>query len=82
MPGEEELLTTEEAAEWLKIPAATLKWWRHSKTGPPYVVKGTKYVRYRRSALEEWAAASEVSPTLTRGRRPRTVPFPPRSVAQ
>lgn len=46
-----DLLTTEEVAEILRVPVATVRKWRSEGVGPRGFRIG-KYVRYRRSAVE------------------------------
>jgi len=50
------LLTTAEAAEYLSIPARTLKGWRLAGCGPVCAQRGHKRVRYTRAALEAFKA--------------------------
>lgn len=57
MPSE--LLTPDEAAEWLRVSPSTLANWRYLRTGPPYLRQG-RVVRYRADALTAWAAKNEV----------------------
>jgi excisionase family DNA binding protein len=45
------LLTLDEAAERLRVPAATLRYWRHKGTGPDSFRMGRR-VFYRESALD------------------------------
>lgn len=47
------LLTTEQLAERLQVPVATVRMWRHRGTGPKGVRLG-RHVRYRASDLEAW----------------------------
>lgn len=49
----EQLLTTEQVAEWLQIPADTVAWWRKRRRGPKAVTVG-RHVRYRPSDVEAW----------------------------
>ena len=49
----ETLMTTEQLAEFLQVPLATLYQWRHKGTGPKGIKVG-KHVRYRRSDVEAW----------------------------
>jgi excisionase family DNA binding protein len=51
-----EWLTTEEVAEKLKVPPASVKRWRAARTGPPYIQVG-RHVRYPVDAFERWARA-------------------------
>ena len=48
-----ELLTITEAAELLRAPVATLRYWRHCNTGPRSFRLGRR-VLYRRSDLHDW----------------------------
>ena len=54
------LLTTEELAEYLQIPARTLEDWRHRDYGPKYARMG-KRVRYRQSAVDAWLEEIEAA---------------------
>jgi excisionase family DNA binding protein len=49
----ERILTPDEAADVLRVPAETLAYWRRTATGPEYYMSG-KHVRYCESDLEEW----------------------------
>ncbi|MGV0807052.1 helix-turn-helix transcriptional regulator [Mycolicibacterium setense] len=49
-----QLLTTNETAEFLHVPVATLRWWRHRGTGPKAFRLGVRKVMYRRSDVEQW----------------------------
>ncbi len=61
------LYDTQGAAAYLggdkPLSERTLEKWRREGGGPPYVVIGSKCVRYRRSALEAFLAAGERSST-------------------
>ena len=48
-----ELLTITEAAELLRAPVATLRYWRHLGTGPRSFRLGRR-VLYRRDDLHSW----------------------------
>ncbi|MBW9110174.1 helix-turn-helix transcriptional regulator [Microbacterium ureisolvens] len=54
------LLTTEEVAEYLQIPARTIEDWRHRGYGPKYARMG-KRVRYRQAAVDAWLAEIEAA---------------------
>ena len=47
---EHELLTITEAADLLRVPVATLRWWRHKGIGPRSLKNG-RHVLYRYSDL-------------------------------
>ena len=47
------LMTTEQLAEFLQVPLATLYQWRHKGTGPKGLKVG-KHVRYRRTDVDAW----------------------------
>ena len=53
---EPELLTITEAAEVLRTPVATLRYWRHLGTGPRSFRLGRR-VLYRRDDLRTWIDA-------------------------
>ena len=57
-----ELLTISEAAELLRAPVATLRYWRHRNIGPHSFRVGRR-VLYRRDDLRTWidAKAGQVS---------------------
>lgn len=50
-----DLLTIAEAAELLRAPVATLRYWRHLGTGPRSFRLGRR-VLYRRDDLHDWIA--------------------------
>ena len=52
----EQLMTTTEVADLLKIPIATLYHWRHRGVGPTSIRVG-KHVRYRGRDVEAWLDA-------------------------
>lgn len=62
----DELLTTPEAAELLRVGPATLNRWRREGRGPTYTTVGRK-VFYEREVLGKW---------LTEQRRPPTKGMP------
>lgn len=51
------LLTTPEVAEALRIPEATIRYWRHTGTGPKSVKFGRR-VMYRREDVEAYVDAA------------------------
>ena len=51
--GEPDLLTIGEAAELLRAPVATLRYWRHLGTGPRSFRLGRR-VLYRRDDVTAW----------------------------
>jgi excisionase family DNA binding protein len=62
---EPELLTITEAAELLRSPVATLRYWRHLGTGPRSFRLGRR-VLYRRADLRTWIDAQ--ADQISRGR--------------
>lgn len=54
-----ELLTPEQAAEYLALSTSTLANWRWKTVGPPFVKIGKRAVRYDRSQLEAWAQSQK-----------------------
>lgn len=53
---EHELLTIAEAADLVRSPIATLRYWRHLGIGPCSFRVGRR-VLYRRSDIADWIAA-------------------------
>ncbi|SFF35108.1 helix-turn-helix transcriptional regulator [Blastococcus tunisiensis] len=62
---EPELLTITEAADVLRAPVATLRYWRHLGTGPNSFRLGRR-VLYRRADLHTWIDAQ--ADQVNRGR--------------
>ena len=58
---EPELLTITEAADVLRAPVATLRYWRHLGTGPNSFRLGRR-VLYRRADLHIWIDAQADQP--------------------
>ena len=56
-----ELLNTDQAAEFLSKPAATLSRWRFEGVGPPFIKLG-KAGRYKREDLEAFIEVNRVEP--------------------
>ena len=56
-----ELLTITEAAELLRAPVATLRYWRHLGTGPRSFRLGRR-VLYRRDDLHSWIDTQRAEP--------------------
>jgi excisionase family DNA binding protein len=54
--GQLDLLTISEAAELLRAPVATLRYWRHLGTGPRCFRLGRR-ILYRRADLNAWVDA-------------------------
>ncbi len=54
----DEILTLDEVAQILKVPVGTLRKWRTNGEGPKGFRAG-KYVRYRRSAVEQFVTEQE-----------------------
>lgn len=51
-----ELLTTTEAATYLKLNPGTLRNWRVAGVGPRYFKIGKQKIRYDRADIEAWVA--------------------------
>lgn len=54
------LMTTAEAAAYLKFPEKTVKDWRRRDTGPAYIKVNGAQVRYRLADLDAWLDEQEV----------------------
>jgi hypothetical protein len=52
--NETELLTIAEAAQLLRTPVATLRYWRHRNTGPRSFRLGRRVLHRRRDDLRAW----------------------------
>ena len=50
-----EMLTIEEAAAFLRVPVATMRYWRYCGTGP-FSFRVARHVRYWRTDLVLWRA--------------------------
>ena len=50
-----DLMTSEEAAAFLKISRRTLEGWRYKGTGPEFDQLGYRLIRYKRSTLIAWS---------------------------
>lgn len=62
---ETEYLTIDEAATLLRVPTATLRWWRSQAIGPPSRKFG-RHVRYPKRALLRWADSQGRAAATTR----------------
>lgn len=51
---EKALLTSTEAAKYLKASPRTLDNWRSRGTGPPFIRLSSRAIRYRMAELEAW----------------------------
>lgn len=49
-----DLMTTNEVADYLKIPDATLRFYRHKGIGPKSFRLGGRRVMYRRQDVDAW----------------------------
>ncbi len=54
---EPQILTTAQTAELTGVPEATLRWWRHTGTGPRSFKLGVKKVAYKREDVLAWLEA-------------------------
>ena len=59
--GSDPLLTTIEAAAYLRLAPHTLKRYRYLGVGPRYLRAGRAAIRYRRSALDAWLNREQVA---------------------
>jgi excisionase family DNA binding protein len=57
------MLTTHEAASYLRLSHRTLERLRVSGLGPKFIRAGGRAVRYRQSDLDEWVASRVVAST-------------------
>lgn len=61
------LLTTHEAATYLRLARPTLERFRLTGGGPTFCKMGGKAVRYRKSDLDDWLAGCLRKSTSDRG---------------
>lgn len=54
-----EWLGVQDLAAETAVPPATVYYWNHTGTGPPYIRIG-KHVRYRRRDVEAWYNSRQV----------------------
>lgn len=59
-PGEDRLLSADEAAELLQVSPYTVRQWARERKIPA-IRLGDRYWRFRRSALDAWLAEQEVA---------------------
>jgi len=59
----EELLTSQQVADYLKVPVATLhNWrWQGSKMRGPVGFKVGRHVRYQRSDVDDWVMSQRAA---------------------
>lgn len=55
MAADEQLMTVQELAQYLRVPVATIYAWRYRREGPLGFRVG-KHLRYRWPDVEEWIA--------------------------
>ena len=60
--ADDELMTIKEVATLVRVPEATLRYWRHLGTGPRSFRVG-RGVRYWRSEVSAWLHAQSTGPT-------------------
>jgi predicted DNA-binding transcriptional regulator AlpA len=63
------LLTTKEAAALLGMKPSTLRDWRCSRIGPPFIVLSPRNVKYSREDLERYIAERRMEPYVPSGVR-------------
>ena len=56
-------LTSAEVAELIRIPAATLRYWRYVGSGPKSFKMGPRRVLYRAEDVASWVAAQYADPS-------------------
>jgi hypothetical protein len=70
--ADDEMLTIDEAAAFLRVPVATMRYWRYCGTGP-FSFRIQRHVRYWRTDLVLWRAEQgrqpEGSPQAARSTR-------------
>jgi excisionase family DNA binding protein len=51
----QEIMTSQEVADYLRIPMGTLNNWAYQRIGPRFAKVG-RYRRYKRTDVDEWYA--------------------------
>lgn len=64
LSSRDEILTTAEVSAITKVPVSTLRYWRHTRTGPRSFKLG-QLTRYRRSDVDAWLEAAYQTTTRT-----------------
>ena len=54
--ADDEMLSIEEAAAFLRVPVATMRYWRHLGATGPFSFRVGRHVRYWRTDLILWLA--------------------------
>ena len=57
--GRDEVMGVAETCQLVGAGKSTLARWRMRGEGPPFVVVGPRFIRYRRSAVDAWMASRE-----------------------
>ena len=60
-------LRTDESAEYLNLPAPTLKKWRVTKKGPAFSRLGHRLVVYSVNDLDSWIKSNRHAPSSENG---------------
>jgi len=50
------MMTTRDAAAYLRLKVSTIKGWRRTGEGPPFYRYSSRCVRYKRAELDAWIA--------------------------
>lgn len=58
---EQDVLTTGEAAKYIRHSVRTMIRWRQERVGPPFIQCGKK-ILYRKQSLDRWLAEREQQP--------------------
>lgn len=53
----DKVLTPKEVSDMIKVPAATLRYWRQRGTGPRSFKMGPRRVMYRERDVDEWVTS-------------------------
>lgn len=62
MADEDTLLTTVDLAQRWGVHPGSVSNMRHFRTGPPFVKRGSRAVRYRLSDVRAYEAAQQITP--------------------
>ena len=63
--------TEQEAAEYMRVAQQTMRNWRNLGRGPRYFRKGKRFIRYKKSDLDDWLL-SQAHKKTPAGKEPLT----------
>lgn len=68
MAEQQDVLTPVQAARYIGVSQAVLRFWRSRGEGPRFFRAGNKLIRYRRGDLDVWIEARLSQPALAKSK--------------